>query len=674
MADVRLFLWDISVAVGIFGFGKLGLRLLKIRRPPLAVTGCFGISLWIALGGYLNLLHLLRPSVFFILVGTGIVLALIELVLARRDRYVANDQTNSQPPLSLPAKLLAGLAILIIGTMMLGAMRPRIWCFDDMQGYIALGVKAAQTHSIQPDPFCERRVQAGVGGGNFLNTLMYATGDIRAMDFLDSTFGLGLYALGLWAIGRRWKIPPTAIAFALFCLPFAPLIKINLTIIYLSAAGFFAALLLLTDLPPDKRFSTGRILALGAILGGLLTTKTPNVIFVVPFLFFVVVLHRLFRSRYQVMLPVILSLLVAVATFIPWSIANKTNAGTYLYPLLGLGIHISAYHFILTPGQIGTWQQMVLLIAPNLTFLALSLLVAWKLTRHWEPAPRAAAVAYIAAVFLALPVTILGLGGEGADRYTAPLVMPAYLLTLLIVLGSFAGKTRAAAISTTAPVSAFWRNFGVLTVLVTSLYTVAFIGSHLVWDVATKDLVYEAFGKTPPHTLHIVVPLDRSQIQQTFDYGAKIQQSLPPGVTALAIMRNSFTFDFRRNTIYIADFPGMASPPPGLPLTADPETQRRFLIDRGIDYIVYDSSSTLSCPYNTDLHLGVADWPNFVRDERQHFSFHYLLTHEKFTHMYGPWDIVEFHVSCHERDAWLHIVDASPQVYNDGRVIVARIH
>jgi hypothetical protein len=42
--------------------------------------------------------------------------------------------------------------------------------------------------------------------------------------------------------------------------------------------------------------------------------------------------------------------------------------------------------------------------------------------------------------------------------------------------------------------------------------------------------------------------------------------------------------------------------------------------------------------------------------------------------MYGPWDIVEFHVSCHERDAWLHIVDASPQVYNDGRVIVARIH
>jgi hypothetical protein len=606
--------------------------------------------------------------------GIGVALALIELLLARRGRSAANDQTSPQPPLTLPAKLLAAVAILIIGTMMLGAMRPRIWCFDDLQGYIALGVKAAQTHSIQPDPFCERRVQAGVGGGNFLNTLMYATGDIRTMDFLDSTFGLGLYALGLWAIGRLWKVPPVGIALALLCLPFAPLIKINLTIIYLSAAGFFAALLLLADLPPDKRFSTGRIIALGIILGALLTTKTPNVIFVVPFLFFVVVLHRLFRSRYQVLLPIILSLLVAVATFIPWSIANKTNAGTYLYPLLGLGIHISAYHFILTPGQIGTWQQLVLLIAPNLTFLALSLLVTWKLTRSWEPAPRAAAVSYIAAVFLALPVTILGLGGEGADRYTAPLVMPAYLLTLLIVLGSFAGKSRSGLDATTNAVSVFWRNVGVVTMLATGLYTVAFVGSRLVWYVASKDLVYEALGKTPPHTLHIVFPLDRAQMLQNIDYGAKIQQALPPGASALAIMRNSYIFDFRRNTIDIADFPGMASPPPGLPLTADPDTQRRFLIDRGIDYIVYDTGSTLSCKYNTVLKLGLADWPNFVRDERQHFSFHYLLTHEKFTHMYGPWDIVEFHVSCHERDVWLHIVDASPQVYNDGQVIVARIH
>lgn len=674
MADVRLFLWDLSVAVGIFGFGKLGLRLLKITRVSLAIAGCFGISLWIALGGFLNLFHLLRPSVFFGLVGTGVALALIELVLTRRDRAAANSHQATQAPLSLPAKLLAGVAILIIGTMMLGAMRPRIWCFDDLQGYIALGVKAAQTHSIQPDPFCERRVQAGVGGGNFLNTLMYATGDIRAMDFLDSSFGLGLYALGLWAVGRRWKIPPTAIAFALFCLPFASLIKINLTIIYLSAAGFFAALLLLTDLPADERLSPGRILALGIILGALLTTKTPNVLFVVPFLFFVIVLHRLFRSRYQVLQPILLSLVIAVVTFIPWSFANKTNAGTYLYPLLGLGIHISAYHFILTPGQIGTWQQMVLLIAPNMTLLALSLLATWKLTRSWEPAPRAAAVAYIAAVFLALPVTILGLGGEGADRYTAPLVMPAYLLTLLIVLGSLAAKARAAATSTPNAVPVFWRNFGVLTVLATGLYTVGFVGKRLVWYVATKDLVYEAIGKTPPHTLHIAFPLDRARLQQNIDYGTKIQQSLPPGATALAIMRNSYIFDFRRNTIDIADFPGMASPPPGLPLTADPETQRRFLVDRGIEYIIYDTGSTLSCKYNSDIRLGLADWPNFVLDERQHFSFHYLLTHEKFTHMYGPWDIVEFHVSCHERDVWQHIVDASPQVYNDGTVIVARIH
>jgi hypothetical protein len=672
MADVLLILWDLSVAVGVFGFGRMGLRLLKVRPASLAVSGCFGVFLWIALGGYLNLLHLLRPIVFFVLVGMGIVLALVELVLSRKQMSATHADRESQAPLSLPAKLILGVAIVILGTLMLGAMRPRLWCFDDLQGYVALAIKAAQMHSLQPDPFCERRVQAGVGGGNFLNTLMYATGDIRAMDFLDSTVGLGLYALGLWAIGRRWKVPPAGIAFALLCLPFATLIKINLTIIYLSAAGFLAALLLLTDLLPDKRFASGRIFALGIVLGGLLTTKTPNLLFVVPFLFGTVLLHRLFRSPYRILQPILLSLLVAVATFIPWSIANKTNAGTYLYPLLGLGIHVSAYRFILTPGQIGTWQQMLLLIAPNFTFLGLSLLAVWKLTRGWPTAPRASAVAYVAAVFVSLPVTIIGLGGEGADRYTAPLVMPAYLLTLLIVLGSFSRS----APQTTNPgmaVSGFWRNFGVLAVLAAGLYTVAFVGVRLIWYIASKNLVYEAFGRTPQHHLGIVYPLDRAGLRQSLAQGAKIQSSLPPGATALAIMSRSYVFDFRRNTIYIADFPGMASPPPGLPITADPETQRRFLIDRGIGYIVFDTQSSLSCSYNSIHHMGLADWPHFVRDERQHFGFHYFLTHEKFTHMYGPWDIVEFNVSCHERDAMEHIVDASPQVYNDGRFIVARI-
>jgi hypothetical protein len=659
MTDARLYLWDLSVAGGIFGFGLISMRLLRLKRAPLAVVGTFGISLWIAVGGILNLLHLLRPGVFFALVGLGLLLLIVDLFLSRRTRPAPDP--SPQPRFTLPAKLLLIAAVALIGCMFVGGMRPLRWCFDDREGYIALAVKAGQMHSIQPDPFCERRVQAGVGGGNFLDTLMYATGDIRAMTFIDSSFGLALYALGLWAIGSRWKIPPARIAFALLCLPLATLMKLNLTIIYLSAAGFFATLLLLTDAPEAERFSAGRITALGVILGALCTTKTPNLVFVMPLLFGAILLYRLFQSRTQPLLPIVIALLIATATFIPWSIANKTNAGTYLYPLLGPGIHISAYHLIYTPSQTGSLAQMVLLTLPNFALLLLSLAVTWKLTTHWPTAHRAAAVAYIGASLVALPITVYGLGGGDVDRYTAPLVMPSYLLTLLIVLAQTARRRP------------LWRLLGAATLSLAGIYTMYFIGARVGWYLELKTTLYEAFGRVPRHQPSIEEHLDRSEIQQHLAYGARIQQSMPPGATALVNMKASYIFDFRRNTIYIGDHLGMATPPPGLPLNQSPEAQRQFLIHQGVHYIVLDRTPPDYCQNNTDLHLDASNWPNFLRDERQHFPFRTFLDDPLFTHTYAPWVIVEFSVSCHEREVMSRIADSRPQVFNDGNIVVARI-
>jgi len=663
MADARLFLWDLSVAVGIFGFGSMGLRLLKFKRPPLAVSGCFGVSLWIALGGYLNLLHLLRSIVFFILVGTGVLLALIGLLYARKDRSAEASEKTPLPPLSLSAKLLLCVAVVIIGLMMLGAMRPLLWCFDDLQGYLALGVKAAQTHSIQPDPFCERRVQAGVGGGNFLDALMFATGDLRAMNFIDSTFGLFLYALALWAVGRRWKVPPAGIAFALLCLPFATLIKINLTIIYLSAAGFLVSLLLVTgdeSEEPDDRFSAGRVIALGMVVGGLLTTKTPNLLFVLPFLIVAVLLYRFFKPHSRLLLwPLACAFLVAVVTFIPYSIANKTNAGTYLYPLLGQGIHISGYHLIPTPAQTGIWQQLIILLAPNTLFLFFSLLVVWKLTSRWEPLPRAAAIAYLFAILVAVPITVYGLGGEGADRYTAPLVMPALLLTLLIVIASVHLDQRP------------WRRVGIVTLSIAGLYTAAFIGIKVTWYLEIKTLTYEAFGRLPYHHRNMTFPVNPTQMQQNLDEGASIQASLPPGATAIALMSNSYIFDFHRNTIYIADFPGMATPPPGLPLDHDPSHLRQFLLDHGVHYIIYDHDIKFN--HDDARSFGPFAWDKIFTLHADQPGFKYFLLNEKFTHKYGPWETIEYLVSCRVRDTARQIVDQRPSLYNDGHITVTRI-
>ena len=47
------------------------------------------------------------------------------------------------------------------------------------------------------------------------------------------------------------------------------------------------------------------------------------------------------------------------------------------------------------------------------------------------------------------------------------------------------------------------------------------------------------------------------------------QGSIPPGGLILTSLRNGHLLDFSRNTIWSLDWPGMASPPPGIPLPAD---------------------------------------------------------------------------------------------------------
>jgi hypothetical protein len=659
MKDLSLCAWDISVALGILGYGLIGTRLLGLRRSSLAVAGVFGVSLWIALGGILNLLHLLRPAVFFTLVASGIVLLAVELLLRTREPHTAPANT----PFSLPSKLAVAAAALLTVTLIVGAMRPRHWGIDDVEGYLALGAKAAQNHALQPDPFSERRVNVGVGGGIFLDALMFSTGDLRAMNFIDSGIGFGLYALALWTVGRRWKVPPVGIALTLLCIPLAPLCKINLSIVYLSAAGFLTLLLLLTDAPEDEPFTAGRVLALGLILGANLTTKTTNIVFVLPMLLGVVLLYLLFHVRQLPLRPLFYALLVALAIFIPWSIAAKTDVGTYLYPVLGLGTHVSAYHLIWTQDKTGTWQQLALLTAPNFTFLVLCFAVAWNLTRNWTAAPRAAVLAYIAAAIVALPVCIKGLGENFADRYTAPLVMPVYLLTLLLVIGAHARVQ--------PRLPAFWRAAGVLTLLSAGLYTVLFIDIHLVWLFETKTVLYEAFGKLPRHKRSIDFLLDDADIQKELAYGTGIQNAIPPGATALDISVHSFHYNFRRNTIFMNDILGMSSPNPGLPLDAGPAVQRQFLVDHGVDYLVYERSTALSCSY--PFLDRKTDWPHFLQDQRLHFTFRYLLTNETFTHSYPPWNYTEYYVQCREHTVFQQIVDASPHVYDDGSFVVARL-
>jgi len=650
MPDVCLYLWDFCVAFSIFGSGRVVLRLLGFRdRTPWVVSGVFGVSLWIAVGGVLNLLHLLRLVVFFSMTAIGVVLFLFELALRLRSKSFR--ETGSARSFPLHAKILLSAATVMIGVMMAGGMRPLVWNVDDLQGYIPLGMKALQAHSVQPDPFCERRIQAGVGGANFLDTMMFAEGDVRAMPFIDSTFGLFVYALGLWAVARRWKVSPTATALALFCLPFATLIKVNLTIVYLSAAGMYAALLLMSDLATDKMLRPGRVAALGIIVGALCTTKSPNIVFIVIFLAVMVLLLKLFDPGTTLLVPVCVSVLIAVAVVVPWSASNKINSGTYLYPLLGKGVHVTAYHLIPSPSELGSMRQLALLLAPSVLALALVLVVGWNLSREWSRPTRAGLLAYLIAALLGVPIIIYGLGGDGGDRYTAPFLMPALLLGILVVCDTHHVTERA------------WQFCGVAAFVLIGFYVTQFLGERLMWYRDITMLAYEAVGLQPPILNPYLFRVDRSGFEKDRSLGASIQATMAPGATAIEDMEHGYVFDFSRNRILIQDHAGMASPAPGMPLTGSPQAMQDFLVSQGIEYIIFDKK----------LYCGRADLTEFLQNERLNLGWRYLLHNPEIPHIFFPWAHAEESVSCDVRSQMKDIIDQSPQVYNDGRIIVAHI-
>jgi hypothetical protein len=67
----------------------------------------------------------------------------------------------------------------------------------------------------------------------------------------------------------------------------------------------------------------------------------------------------------------------------------------------------------------------------------------------------------------------------------------------------------------------------------------------------------------------------------------KMQQSIPQGETVLTRLAKPFLLDFRRNKIFIADYPGGASLPPGMPFFRGAEALADYLNLKSIRYVAY---------------------------------------------------------------------------------------
>jgi hypothetical protein len=306
----------------------------------------------------------------------------------------------------------------------------------------------------------------------------------------------------------------------------------------------------------------------GLLFGGLLATLCA--------------LQFLLRQRSVQSLPAwLLAGFSCLVVLLPWVLLLRRNEGTPLFPVFGAGDHISAYGLLPAPSHL-TAKSAALLIGWSNTLCVLTGGAAvFALSWRTSFAVMRLVLAFFVAALVATVSICLSTSGEGVDRYTMFFSVPALVLLAACLVVS-------------------WQALGVRSMLrpaVTAPLIVCLVCALLVHanPLYFDDGLRLNALRGDYHKLRVFdTVLSPATLQVQADILQRAQQTVPPGQAVLATIRDAYGFDWRRNTVYIADYPGMASPAPGMPTLGSSEDLRRYLLRSSIHYIAYDPTALRS--------------------------------------------------------------------------------
>lgn len=440
---------------------------------------------------------------------------------------------------------------------------------DDKQAYLAFPVKMLATGSFAADPFSERRILSSLGGITFLQAAAIApAGDLRIINIVDASIGLLLLTLFTVALCRRLRLPMRYSLWVLAVLALTPEMRVNVTSIILPAA--FLLLLVLIYLDPEMGHHPGwrRLLLFGLVAGTACTMKATIIPSVGIFTILLLALELRRSGLAHVLRAAFAIAVVVLAVLLPWMIDSKLKCGTFLYPLLGHGYHVSSYVHIGSGGGFPYWAMYA---APLSLAFALTAIVLLQMPGDEDIPVRLVALAGVLTAAV-LPMLVGYLAKEEISRYCIATFWTVDIFVVAFFFSRWTVLKRAT------------RRLGILFICLALAYAIApspdagyrslGIGlEQMRWFRAVQVNILSKSEKVP------------ESAQSAEDHA--MQQTIPIGATLLVRTDESYGFDFQRNQIWIADYPGSASLPPGMPLDGNPEVLARYLLDHSIRYIAY---------------------------------------------------------------------------------------
>ncbi|NET58677.1 MAG: hypothetical protein F6K47_21735 [Symploca sp. SIO2E6] len=599
------FTWGICILFSLIGWGGVLNRLLfPKQRVDWGQRAAWGIAFSVVVGGVLNVTWTISRVVILIYLGLGFTYLIIDFY---KNRYLFRTPLFQYVRDCRKDKVLFLGSIIVVLLILLqyagSIATDNFNGHDDYHAYFVFPNQMLQMGSMSPDPFSARR-NVSLGGKPFLDTFVLSTLSEENLNIIDSGVG-SIVAVGLLLSFFQGKEISKIIAiFILLLFLQIDFNQVNITAVTVPLALFLSLFRFLNW----ERLRLNHFLANACIIAltaAAICALKSNLIIPCMILFSLSYLFYIVDSKFEKKSvdEFLFSTGLFIAFILPWMLSMYQSSGTFLYPLLGKGYHGSVYGTLLLPYSELTILKALKIICKvvlSIDFLALCLLGFVILRQGGQKLiSRESPLSLIGSAALGKILLSLAAGGYGMYRYSVSFIVPAIIILMIINLEDI-------------------RQENLINLTHSKPVIIAmFVAALLLGGPRYQCISGGALSKIKSGLKGVDLVSQPEVAQYT-----KMLEAIPSGETILTRLSKPFLMDFRRNRIFLADYPGEFSPPPGMPFFKGSEALADYLSSKSIRYVAYSYASEANFPFE-DLQKRLSpETDTWTRTQAQHtFDF-----------------------------------------------------
>ena len=613
-----MFFFGLSILISWIGLGTLINYLIFPKNlQDIWLRAGWGLCLTLLMGGILNLVGIISPTVVFLLIGGGNFILFIYIYSIKGKIWINIKELirNEERNYILILLFVMNMTLLLI--IYSGSISNIHFNWgEDFHGYFVFPQKMIQTGSMGSDPFSVQRILM-LGGMSFLHSLILSLGDFRNLNMVDVGLGTILTIGLLYGFSRELNLSKWMNLLVIFIALIIVPPKVNISGLVIGLALFITLFRTLNIFRRSEFNILSISIIIALIISALSSLKTNYIITVFGFLFLSYSLYFFYYKNYRkkIIIEIILVAVFTILALLPWLLANYQSNGTMLYPILGKGFHGADYlqfnSNVLNRG---------LLIAAKVTILNMRNVPLFLfffvcfIFRHSKLQDKRKNMIYLVVASITTPLIIVLLsGGYGWNRFSWSVAAASSLILLILAFASANSSNRY------LRVLKFILIFvGIYIIIINNKTKLINHYTSQINSVSTgfKNENIEVYSAND----YTVCDYIDDEIEQRY---LKVQDSVPPGETILASTSYPFLFNFKRNNIYVAHFFGASSLPPGMPFFQGSEILTEYLLSQSLRYIIYSYKSEANFKYEDYKKLLSDNVSPWIRSLAEHtFDFH----------------------------------------------------